>query len=135
MALPFSIFLDPSNSLSLMISDQLGVGAYASADSIVRRLSGSYSLPSDFRTSAKNRSRVPFRCCLGISSSLWGSSRHLLHASKRFTHVFVDIVVFLFNILEFLQISRSSRFENGAGLLPVLRFVLNECSRIEECYH
>ena len=62
----------------------------------MRRLYGSYSLPSDLRTSAKNHSRVPFSSCLGITSSLWGSFRHVLHASKRFTHVFVDFVVFLF---------------------------------------
>ena len=85
MALPFSVFLDPSNSLSLIMLSFAPAWrrCLSNAASIVRRLSGLYSLLSDFRTFAKNRSRVPFRSCLGISSSLWGSSRHLLHAKKK----------------------------------------------------
>ena len=109
MALPFSVFLHSSNSLSLIMLKFAPAcrRCLSKAANIVRRLSGSYSLPSDLRTSAKNHSRVPFSSCLGISSSLWGSFLHVLHASKRFTHVFVDFVVFLFKFFS-LNFCKSS---------------------------
>ena len=89
------------------------------AANIVRRLYGSYSLPLDLHTSAKNHSRVPFSSCLGISSSLWGSFRHVLHASKWFTHVFVDFVVFLFKFfsLNFCKSSGVAASKMGRVLL------------------
>ena len=65
-------------------------------DSIVCRLFSLYSLPLNLCTSAKNYSRVPLSSSLGISSSLWGSSCHLLHTSNQFTHILVDLDVILF---------------------------------------
>ena len=63
---------------------------------ITAKLSGSYSSPSFFRTSAKNLHRTASSSSSGISSKSRSSPRAIFHELKTFNHVDVLFWVFLF---------------------------------------
>ena len=91
----------------------------SNTDSIVCRLFSLCSLLLNLCTSMKNHSRMLLSFSLGISSSLRGSSGHLLHTSNQFTHI-LDVLLFMF----FLQIT-SDHSKSGAQLISVQCFVPN----------
>ena len=86
-------------SFKMLYSRPLSFRYRSIAESITRRHSGSYSVPSLFRISAKKDCRTLSSSSSGISSNVLVTPLTFRQASNLFIHVTVDLVVFLFLFL------------------------------------
>ena len=106
IALPLRTFLQLSHILSFktLYSRPFSLKYQSIAESITRRHSGSYSVPSLFQISAKKDCKMLSKSFTGMFFNSLAIPLTFRQVSNRFIHVTVDFIVFLFLFLSFVKL-------------------------------